>query len=109
MTKEESCRSTQANLKSFTTRPKSDSKHGLAGNSRNSISKLDYLEDGTTIVMTHVGVHPELRGHGVAGKLTEVALGYARGKSLRVIPMCSYVAAYIRRNPQHAELTKQRV
>ncbi len=72
------------------------------------LSKLDYLEDETSIVMTHVGVHPDLRGHGVAGKLTEVALEYARGKSLRVIPMCSYVATYIRRNPQFVELTKQR-
>lgn len=73
------------------------------------LSKLDYIEDGNTIVMTHVGVHPELRGHGVAAKLTEAALGYARGKSLRVIPMCSYVATYIRRNPQFVELTKQRM
>ena len=72
------------------------------------LSKLDYLEDGDTIVMTHVGVHPDHRGQGVAGKLTEAALEYARGKSLRVIPMCSYVAAYIRRNPQFAELTRQR-
>lgn len=72
------------------------------------LSKLDYLEDGDTIVMTHVGVYPDQRGQGVAGKLTEVALEYARGKSLRVIPMCSYVAAYIRRNPQFIELTKQR-
>ena len=72
------------------------------------LSKLDYLLNGETIVMTHVGVHPEDRGHGVAAKLTEVALEYARGKSLRVIPMCSYVAAYIRRNPQHAELMRQK-
>jgi len=72
------------------------------------LSKLDYLEDGDTIVMTHVGVHPEHRGQGVAGRLTEVALGYAREKSLRVIPMCSYVAAYIRHNPQHVELTRQK-
>ena len=72
------------------------------------LSKLDYLENGDTIVMTHVGVHPDHRGQGVAGKLTEAALEYARGKSLRVIPMCSYVAAYIRRNPQFAELTRQR-
>ena len=72
------------------------------------LSKLDYTESGNTIVMTHVGVHPDDRGQGVAGKLTEVALEYARGKSLRVIPMCSFVATYIRRNPQHAELTKQR-
>lgn len=74
----------------------------------NELSKLDYLETGDSIVMTHVGVHPDHRGHGVAAKLTEVALEYARGKSLRVIPMCSYVAAYIRRNPGYAELTRQK-
>ena len=73
------------------------------------LSKLDYLENGNTIVMTHVGVHPDHRGQGVAARLTEVALEYAKGKSLRVIPMCSYVAAFIRRNPQFIELTKQKV
>lgn len=71
------------------------------------LSKLDYIEDGDTIVMTHVGVHPQHRGGGVAGKITQVALDYAKEKSLRVIPMCSYVAAYIRRNPHYIELTKQ--
>ncbi len=71
------------------------------------LSKLDYLENGDTIVMTHVGVFPEHRGQGVAGKLTEAALEYAREKSLRVIPVCPYVAAYIRRNPQYVELTRQ--
>jgi Predicted acetyltransferase len=72
------------------------------------LSKLDYIEDGNTIVMTHVGVHPDHRGGGVAGKITQSALEYARAKSLRVIPMCSYIAAYIRRNPQYVELTKHR-
>jgi predicted GNAT family acetyltransferase len=72
------------------------------------LSKLEYLEDNESIVMTHVGVHPDDRGQGVAAKLAEVALEYARGKGLRVIPMCSYIAAYIRRNPQHAGLTRQR-
>ena len=72
------------------------------------LSKLDYMRDGNTIVMTHVGVHPEHRGRGVAGKLTQVALEYAKEKSFRVIPMCPYIAAYIRRNPQYEELTKQR-
>lgn len=73
------------------------------------LSKLDYLRDGNTIVMTHVGVHPDHRGQGVAALLTQVALDYARGESLRVIPMCSYVAAYIRRNPVYSDLTKQRI
>jgi uncharacterized protein len=71
------------------------------------LSKLDYMEDDNTIVMTHVGVYPEHRGQGVAGKLTEVALEYAKEKSLRVIPMCPYIATYIRRNPQYLELTSQ--
>lgn len=70
------------------------------------LSKLDYIEDGDTIVMTHVGVHPEHRGGGVAGRITQVAMEYAKQRNLRVIPMCSYVASYIRRNPQYIELTK---
>ncbi|HEX6269428.1 MAG TPA: GNAT family N-acetyltransferase [Anaerolineales bacterium] len=74
----------------------------------NQLSKLDYLLDQETIVMTHVGVFPDHRGQGVAGKLVEVALNYAQENSLRVIPMCPYVAAYIRRHPQYIDLTKQR-
>ena len=69
--------------------------------------RLDYLLDGKNFVITHVGVHPELRGQGVAGRVVEASLAYARENELRVIPMCSYAAAYIRRNPQHRELTSQ--
>ena len=70
------------------------------------LAKLDYILDGNTIIMTHVGVHPDHRGKGIAGKITQSALEYAKEKSLRVIPMCPYVAAYIRRTPQYAPLTK---
>lgn len=71
-----------------------------------NLAKLDYIYDGDTIVMTHVGVHPDQRGLGIAGKITQFALEYAKEKKLRVIPMCPYIAAYIRRNPQYAPLTK---
>ena len=70
-------------------------------------SKLDYILDGKNFVITHVGVHPALRGQGIAGRLMEVSLEYARENSLRVIPMCSYAASYIRSHPEYAELTKQ--
>jgi len=73
------------------------------------LSKLDYIQDGKNFVITHVGVYPELRGQGVAGKIVEVGLEYAKENSLRVVPMCSYAAAYIRRHPEYAELTKQKV
>jgi len=71
------------------------------------LSKLDYLQDEDTFVITHVGVQPELRGLGVAGKLTQASLEFAKSKSLRVIPMCSYASAFIRRHPEYAELTKR--
>ena len=71
------------------------------------LSKLDYIQEAKNFVIAHVGVYPEHRGQGVAGKIVEAALQYARENGLRVIPMCSYAAAYIRRNPQHMELTEQ--
>lgn len=71
------------------------------------LSKLDYIQDGKNFVITHVGVFPELRGQGVAGKIVQASLEYAKEKSFRVVPMCSYAAVYIRRHPQYAELTRQ--
>jgi len=73
------------------------------------LSKLDYIRDGKNFVIAHVGVDPEFRGQGVAGKIVQASLEYAKQNSLRVIPMCSYAAAYIRRNPQYAELTRQQL
>jgi len=72
-----------------------------------TLSKLDYIQDGKNFVITHVGVFPELRRQGIAGKIVQVGLEYAKERSLRVVPMCSYAAAYIRRHPEYAELTRQ--
>jgi uncharacterized protein len=70
------------------------------------LSKLDYIQDGKNFVITHVGVSPELRGQGIAGKITQVGLEYAKENGLRVVPMCSYAATYIRKHPAYIELTR---
>jgi predicted GNAT family acetyltransferase len=44
------------------------------------------------------------RGKGVAGRLVEAALAYARNEGLRIIPSCWYVAQWIRQHPEHADL-----
>jgi uncharacterized protein len=72
------------------------------------LSKLDYIQDGNNFVITHVGVFPELRGQGIAGRITQVSLEYAKEHGLRVVPMCSYAARYLRKHPEYAELTRQR-
>jgi predicted GNAT family acetyltransferase len=44
------------------------------------------------------------RGRGYAALLVEAAVGYARGEGLRIIPTCWYVAHWIQRHPEHADL-----
>ena len=65
---------------------------------------LEYRREGDRITYTHTLVPEPLEGHGVAGRLTQVALDAARAEHLSVIPQCSYVAAYIRRHPAYQNL-----
>ena len=58
------------------------------------------LEGDGRMVFTHTFVPPELRGRGLAEKLVRRALGDAGEQGRRVVPACSYVAAFIAR---HAE------
>ena len=51
--------------------------------------------------LLHVQVPPEARGHGVASELTRTALKLARERGLKVVPVCSFVATYIRRHPEY--------
>lgn len=64
------------------------------------LSVADYTLRGTEMVMTHTFVPSELRGRGIAEKLVRAALEHARDQRRRVVPACSYVAAFIER---HAE------
>ena len=64
----------------------------------------DYAIRGEQIVFTHTFVPPALRGRGIAEKLVRVALEHARAERLRVVPACSYVAAFIARHPEYRPL-----
>jgi len=64
----------------------------------------DYRLEGGTMQMTHTEVHPDLQGRGVAAALIETALAHARANGLKVVPLCSYVRACMRRHPQSQDL-----
>lgn len=57
-----------------------------------------------TLEMYSTYVPAAARGQGVAAALVEAALAYARAGGYRVIPSCWYVALWIRRHPEHADL-----
>jgi predicted GNAT family acetyltransferase len=59
---------------------------------------LDYTIDGNAMTITHTGVPREIGGRGIAGELMRAALGVARDAGWRIIPACSYAAAYMARH-----------
>ncbi|MFL6592009.1 MAG: GNAT family N-acetyltransferase [Luteimonas sp.] len=65
---------------------------------------LDYEQRGGVLCLTHTGVPSEIGGRGVGGELVRTALDYARSKRLKVVPACSYVAAYLEQHPEDADL-----
>ncbi len=69
---------------------------------------IDYYQDGAVRVLTHAEVPPELRGGGVAAKLTAGALALVRERGERILPRCSYVVQFIERNPQYQDLVAAR-
>jgi predicted GNAT family acetyltransferase len=65
-----------------------------------------YRLDGNTITFTHTEVPPRLQGRGIASRLVRDALENARARGLRVVPMCSFVADYVRRHPEFHDLVE---
>ena len=63
-----------------------------------------YRIDGEVITFTHTVVPQALEGRGVASRLILHALTDVRERGLKVIAQCPFVAAYIRKHPEWAEL-----
>lgn len=64
----------------------------------------DYRRDGDVVALTHTLVPPALEGRGIAAALVAAALAWARREGLKVRPLCSYVAVYMRRHPDTRDL-----
>lgn len=58
---------------------------------------LEYERRGSKIIFTHTYVPPAQRGHGYAARLVEAGVTHARAHGLRIVPACSYVAAWLGR------------
>jgi len=67
---------------------------------------VDYTmrADGAVLAMTHTEVLPERQSGGVAGVLAKAALDDVRTRGLQVDPVCPYIATFIRRHPEYADL-----
>lgn len=68
------------------------------------LAYVAYKRDGDVLVLVHTEVPPEAQGKGVAGAVVRAALEAARAEGRSVRPRCRYVAAYLKRHPEYADL-----
>jgi predicted GNAT family acetyltransferase len=59
---------------------------------------------GNVLAFLHTEVDPIKQRRGLGSALVAAALDDARARGLRVVPMCPFVDAFVRRHPEYAEL-----
>jgi predicted GNAT family acetyltransferase len=64
------------------------------------LCRCDYRMSGSTMMLVHTEVPPQLEGRGIAAKLVRAAFEHVAAAGLKVVPACSYVHAYVRRHPE---------
>jgi predicted GNAT family acetyltransferase len=65
---------------------------------------LTYRRFPDRIVLIHTEVPAPFEGKGLAAKLARTAFDFARANHLRVVPVCPYVASFLRKNPKYEDL-----
>lgn len=64
----------------------------------------EYIDQGHMIVFSHTEVPAGLEGKGIGSKLVSTGLNFAREQEKTVMPLCPYVAAYVRRHSEYQDL-----
>ena len=67
-------------------------------------SYADYRLQGDRLFIDYVFAPPPLRGTGASGRLMQALAADARGKGLRITPICGYAAAWLRRSHEFRDL-----
>jgi predicted GNAT family acetyltransferase len=70
------------------------------------IAFSEYRRDGGVLTVMHTEVPPALNGKGIGSALVRGLLDIARAQGLKVVPKCPFVAGYIDKHPEYADLRK---
>jgi predicted GNAT family acetyltransferase len=68
------------------------------------VGEIRYRRSPDRIALVHTEVSPAVEGQGLGSRLVAGALDDIRARSLRVVPICPFVRAFIRRNPEYDDL-----
>ncbi len=68
------------------------------------VGLIRYRTEPGVVVLVHTEVDEAVEGTGVGSQLVRFALEDIRARGLRLVPVCPFVAAHLRRHPEHADL-----
>jgi predicted GNAT family acetyltransferase len=60
--------------------------------------------DGKLVILDHTDVSDSLRGQGIARKLVEAAVGWAREKKVKLLPLCPFAKAVFDREAEFRDV-----
>ncbi|MFM9850532.1 MAG: GNAT family N-acetyltransferase [Hyphomicrobiaceae bacterium] len=68
------------------------------------VAFVTYRRRGNEITLNHAKVPAALQGQGMGSELAHATLTAIREQGLKVVPRCSFMAAYMRSHPEFSDL-----
>ena len=81
-------------------------RHRFELDAEGHVAFSNYKRDGGTLTIMHTEVPKELSGKGIGSALVRGLLDIARAQGLKVVPLCPFVAGYIAKHPEYADLPR---
>jgi uncharacterized protein len=63
-------------------------------------ARIEYILMGNKIFFTHTEVPVQLEGKGIGSRIVKLALENIESRNLKLVPLCPFTAAYIKRHPE---------
>ncbi len=66
-----------------------------------------YHEEGDRQIFTHTEIDDSLSGKGMGSMLVRKSLDDARQRGKRIVPVCEFIGAYVKKHPDWNDLLEQ--
>ena len=73
-------------------------------NLENGIAKIEYIKAKEKIYLTHTEVPEAYEGKGIGSELIRQTLEHIKQQGWTLIPLCPFVAMYLKRHPEWKDL-----
>ncbi len=70
----------------------------------NALARITFIISGDKMIIDHTYVSETLRGKGIAQKLLNRAVEYARQENRKIVPQCSYAEKVMKQGDEYKDV-----